>query len=498
MRMRLLPVVLLSVAAACAQDLHKPAALPAAVPDAVARYVRVRAGLVVLEHVRVIDGTGAPAREDQTIVLAEGKIRSVGAGGAHQVALDGATVLDMTGRTAFPGLVGMHDHMYYIARPDLDAEGHSEPPLVVPQMPFSSPHLYLGAGVTTLRTTGSVEPYTDLNLRREIDAGHIPGPHMDVTGPYLEGEHSPFLQMHQLTGPEDARATVRFWAAQGATSFKAYMNITRAELAAAADEAHKLGLKITGHLCAVTYPEAVAAGIDNLEHGFWVNTQLDPGKQPDVCPATVGAPTLAAMAPDSAAAKDLIALLVSHHVALTSTLPVFESSDPRHLRVEPRTLDTLSPPSREAYLMTRQLELSRTAPKLPGGFERTDLLRREMDLERAFVAAGGLLLAGPDPTGDGGVLPGFGDQREIELLVDAGFTPVEAIRIGTLNGAVFLGRTATIGTLAAGKNADLVIVRGNPAETIGDIENTEIVFKDGVGYDSQKLLGSAKGRYGQY
>ena len=171
-----------------------------------------------------------------------------------------------------PGIVGMHDHMYYIGRPNLDASGRSEPPLMVPQMTFSSPHLYLGAGVTTLRTTGSVEPYTDLNLKREIDAGHLPGPHMDVTGPYLEGGNSPFIQMHQLKDAADAKATVDFWAAQGVTSFKAYMNITRAELKAAIDESHKLGIKITGHLCSVTYPEAAELGIDNLEHGFFVNT----------------------------------------------------------------------------------------------------------------------------------------------------------------------------------------------------------------------------------
>ncbi len=468
-------------------------------PDPVQRYVRYSAATVmVLEHVRVIDGTGGPALEDQSITLKDAKILSIMPSGGKQALPLGATIVDLTGHTAFPGIVGMHDHMYYIARPNMDAEGHAEPPLVVPQMPFSSPHLYLGAGVTTLRTTGSVEPYTDLNLRREIDAGHLPGPHMDVTGPYLEGEHSPFLQMHQLKDAEDARATVRFWAAQGVTSFKAYMNITQAELAAAVEEAHRLGLKVTGHLCSVTYPEAVAAGIDNLEHGFWVNTQLDPGKKPDVCPAYVGAPTLAAMSPDSPAAHDLIQLLVSHHVALTSTLPVFESSDPRHLRLQPRTLDTMSAPTRDAYLMTRNLELSRTAPRLPDGTERATLLRREMDLERSFVAAGGLLLAGPDPTGDGGVLPGFGDQREIELLVDAGFSPVEAIHIATLNGAVYLNRATTIGSLAAGKNADLVIVHGDPSTKISDIENTEIVFKDGVGFDSQQLLNSAKGRYGQY
>ncbi len=477
-----------------------PASVPAPPPpSAVARYIKVPAdSIVYLNHVRVIDGTGAPAVEDETIVLRHGKIEAVlphgnGLGTSEPLPI---IRLDLTGRTVIPGIVGMHDHMYGIARPNADAEGHSEPPLVVPQMTFTSPHLYLGAGVTTLRTTGSVEPYTDLNLKSQIDAGKLPGPHMDVTAPYLEGANSPFIQMHQLKDAQDARATVDFWAAQGATSFKAYMNITRAELKAAIDEAHKLGLKLTGHLCSVTYPEAAALGIDNLEHGFFVNTQLDPGKQPDTCPSTTGGPTLARMSAGSPEAAALIKLLVDHHVALTSTLPVFESSDPRHLKLQPRVLETMSAPTREAYLYTRNLELNRPTPA--GAPDRAQNFRNGMALERAFVAAGGLLLAGPDPTGDGGTLPGFGDQREIELLVDAGFSPVEAIKIATLNGAVYLGREKSIGSVAPGKNADLVIVKGDPSQHIADIENTEIVFKDGVGYDSEKLLDSAKGRYGQY
>jgi imidazolonepropionase-like amidohydrolase len=476
------------------------AAVPAqqaAMAPAVSRYIKVPAGVIVLEHVRVIDGTGAAALEDQVLTIRAGKIERIEAWAKRRQPAADAVVLDMTGRTVMPGIVGMHDHMYYIARPNMDAAGHSEPPLMVPQMTFSSPHLYLGAGVTTLRTTGSVEPYTDLNLKRQIDAGKLPGPHMDVTGPYLEGSGSPFLQMHQLKDAEDAKATVDFWASQGATSFKAYMNITRAELKAAIDEAHKLGLKITGHLCSVTYPEAAELGIDDLEHGFFVNTQLDPGKQADVCPATAGSVTLNKMDASSSEATALIRLLVEHHVALTSTLPVFESDDPRHLRLQARTLETMSGPSREAYLYTRNLELNRAATRADGTSPAV-LFQHEMALERKFVATGGLLLAGPDPTGDGGVLPGFGDQREIELLVDAGFTPVEAIKIATLNGAIYLGQAAQIGSIAAGKNADLVVVKGNPAAHIDDIENTEIVFKDGVGYDSQKLLESAKGRYGQY
>jgi imidazolonepropionase-like amidohydrolase len=458
---------------------------------AVEPYVKVNTARVVLEHVRIIDGTGKAPVEDQNIVLESGKISAIQPG-SDVAPRSGVTVLDLRGDTVFPGLVGMHDHMYYIARPNLAADGSSEPPLMVPQMTFSSPRLYLAAGVTTLRTTGSVEPYTDLNLRTLIDRGELVGPHMDVTGPYLEGAGSPFMQMHPLKDSEDARKTVAFWADQGATSFKAYMNITRNELAAAIQEAHKRGLKITGHLCSVTYPEAADLGIDDLEHGFWVNTQLDPGKQPDVCPSTTGGPTLEHMEPSGAEAKALIEKLVSKHVAVTSTLPVFENIVPGRPPLSPRMMQVLSAPAREAYLYARNRRFA-TAK----GNEAA-LLRRDMDLEVAFVRAGGLLLTGPDPTGNGGTMPGFGDQRGLELLVEAGFSPVEAIQIATSNGARYMGKQDSIGSIAQGKNADLVVVKGNPAEKIADIEQVEIVFKDGVGYDSEKLIESVRGRYGQY
>jgi hypothetical protein len=388
----------------------------------------------------------------------------------------------------------MHDHLFYIARPNFDEDWSSEPPIVVPEMMFSSPRLYLAAGVTTIRTTGSVEPYADLNVKQSIDAGELIGPHIDVTGPYLEGAASPFLQMHHLANAEEARQLVNYWADRGATSFKAYMNLTRAELKAAIDAVHKRGLKITGHLCSVTYDEAAELGIDDLEHGFYVNTQLDPGKTPDVCPPTTGGPTLNAMTPDSPEAKALIAKLVKRHVAITSTLPVFESSVPGRPPLRPQLLDTMTPEARQAYMYAR----NRPASLPPRKLDPAELLRHDMALERAFVAAGGLLLAGPDPTGNGGVLPGFGDQREVELLVEAGFSPVEAIQIATLNGATYLGRQGKIGSIAVDKNADLVVVKGDPTARIADIENVAIVFKDGVGFDSAKLFASVKLRYGQY
>jgi imidazolonepropionase-like amidohydrolase len=477
-------------AASAAPVLAPPAALG---PD-VQQYVRVPAGQVAITHLRIIDGTGAAPIENQTLLLDGAKISGVQPDSAPIP--PGYRVIDGSGETALPGIVGMHDHLFYLQRPNIDPSGHFDSPIIVPQMTFSAPRLYLANGVTTMRTTGSVEPYTDLSLKREIDAGKLVGPHMDVTGPYLEGPGAFFIQNHQITSPEDARKTVAYWAEQGVNSFKAYMNITRAELKAAIDEAHRHHLKITGHLCSVTYPEAAELGIDNLEHGFFVNTQLDPGKQPDKCSDGTGGPTLLAMKPGSPEANALISLLVRRHVALTSTLPVFEQSVPLHAPLQARQMEVLTAQAKESYLYLRNLTASRAGT--PRGQQSIDAYKNDLGLERQFVAAGGLLIAGPDPTGNGGVIPGFGDQREIELLVEAGFTPLEAIRIGTLNGATYLGLADRIGSIAPGKNADLVIVRGNPAANINDVEKVDIVFKDGVGYDSAKLLLSVKGRFGEY
>ncbi len=247
----------------------------------------------------------------------------------------------------------------------------------------------------------------------------------------------------------------------------------------------------------MTYSEAIALGIDNLEHGFFVNTQLDPGKQPDECSRETGSATLARMTPDSPEAAALIKLLVDHHVALTSTLPVFEASLPGKPALRPKALATLTPQALEAYLYGR--DRRSTAPPSPAQQRTITNYQHAAQLEHKFVEAGGMLMAGLDPTGSGATLPGFGDQHEVELLVtDAGFTPLEASRIATLNGAIYLGKQDTIGTVQKGKDADLLIVKGDPSTHINDIENVEIVLKDGVAYDSAKLLDSVRGRYAEY
>jgi len=296
--------------------------------------------------------------------------------------------------------------------------------------------------------------------------------------------------MHELTGPDDAARMVDYWAAEGMTSYKAYMNITRAELAAAIQQAHAHKAKLTGHLCSVTWHEAIALGIDDLEHGpVFTDTDFIADKKPDNCPAGAGrGASWAKLDVGGAEVRELIRDLVSHHVAVTSTLPVFESSAPGRPKLQQRVLDAMSAESAQSYLTAR----ARVAMDSPV----TALIRKEMDFEVAFVRAGGLLLAGPDPTGNGGVLPGFGDQREIELLVEAGFTPVEAIQIATANGAAYLGQQDRIGSIAPGKQADLVLIKGDPSKNIGEIENVETVFKAGIGYDSARLIESVRGQVG--
>jgi imidazolonepropionase-like amidohydrolase len=273
------------------------------------------------------------------------------------------------------------------------------------------------------------------------------------------------------------------------------MHVTRAELGAAIEEAHRRGLKVTGHLCSVTYPEAIELGIDDLEHGFMVNTQGAPGKQPDACPMDQSSAFVERVEPGGPEATALIESLVAHRVAITSTLPVFEHAVPNRPPLDPRAMEVLTAEARTAYLFARNL---RAALPPEEAARKLAVFRKEQRLERDFVRAGGLLLAGPDPTGNGGTIPGFADHRGVELLVEAGFTPAEAIKIATLNGATFLGREREIGSVEVGKAADLLLVRGDPSSRISDLRQVELVWKDGLAYDPARLLESVRGRYGQY
>ncbi len=466
MRNSLAVFVILSASPAYAQS-------ASSLSEEVRQYVAVDAPVFALTNVTLIDGTGAPAKRNQVIVIADGVIQAVG--GMREVRVPaGAEVLEFEGHTVFPGMIGLHNHMYF----NMGGGDYAT-------MPYSYPRLYLAGGMTTTRSTGSMNPYKEINLKRAIDEGEVPGPKMHITGPYLQGP-GPGPKMHPLTGPEDARRMVAYWADEGVTWFKAYTQISREALGAAINEAHKRGIKVTAHLCSVGFREAVALGIDNLEHGLTVNTEYHEGKRPDQCPVRSRVDAYADLDVSSAQVRRTIADMVEHGVAITSTLVVSEGG--MRTIIDERVLDVLAPTARRTYLTRRELRSANRDPRMD------DVLRRAMEFEHAFARAGGVLAAGSDATGS--VIPGFADQRQVELLVEAGFTLEEAIQVASANGARVLGVIDKTGTVTTGKQADLVLVRGDLTRNLGDIRNVVLVFKDGVGYDSAKLLESVRGMVG--
>jgi hypothetical protein len=312
---------------------------------------------------------------------------------------------------------------------------------------------------------------------------------MHLTGPYITGPGGP-VSMAQVADADAGRRVVGYWADEGATWFKAYTDISREALGAAIQEAHRRGLRFTGHLCSVSFREAVALGIDNLEHGLFTNSDYMPGRAPDTCPDGLYR-SLMAVEIEDPEVQATIRDMVDHGVSLTSTLPVYELSVPGRPPLEDRVLEALAPEAREEYLTAREA-VSRAAAQsiMP------EIFRRAQAFELAFVRAGGLMAAGSDPTGMGGALPGYGDQRNYELLLEAGFSPAETIQIMSANGARILGNHDDLGTVEAGKLADLVVIAGDPVQRPAEIRNVTLVFKDGVGYDSANLLESVRGVVG--
>ena len=432
--------------------------------------------VVALVGVTVIDGTGAAPRPGQTVVLAGGRIRAMGPSASVTVPA-GAKVLDRPGYRLLPGFIGLHDHFFHTS-----ARGRR-------QLSFTAPRLYLASGVTTARTTGSFSPYADISLRTRIDAGDLPGPRMVLSGPYLTGPDDVPERRH-ITTPAEAARVVNYWADEGATWFKVYTEITRENLKAITTAAHRRGVKVTGHLCSVGFVEAAEAGIDALEHGLLTNTEYFPDKVPDKCPAGGGNFAAYGALPTDQWPRTFKAM-IDHGVSMTSTLAVFEMFVPGRAALDERSATALDPEIRATYVAAKT-----AIDRAPNRAEMNAAFRRAMDFDVAFLRAGGLLGAGVDPTGAGGVLHGFGDQRNYELLVEAGLTPVEAVKVMTLNGARVLGVEADRGTVAVGKRADLILIEGDPVARPAEIRNVRLVFKDGIGYDSAVLLRAVAGLVG--
>jgi imidazolonepropionase-like amidohydrolase len=454
-------------------------------------YIKDSADITVIADVTLFDGTGGAPKTHQTIVISNGMMSQVG-DAATIVPPKGAGVIMINGagKTIIPGLVMLHEHLYYTIPIDTYSKAGETPFTFfnVAEMPSSFPRMYLAGGVTTMRTAGSIEPQTDLALRRMIGEGKLIGPDMDVTAPYVERKGFDIPSINIIKDTAEAAAHVNFWADKGCTSFKMYMHITKGDLRNVVREAHKRGLKVTGHLCSVTYREAAEIGIDDLEHGFMASSDFDKAKKEDAFDYPEAHQALQNLEVNSPKMKSLISFLISKRVALTSTLPVFEPVTNREV-IQGGGGDAVVDAVKERVTngwKARQFKDSSAA----------ELFRKELAWEKQFYDAGGLLVAGTDPTGSGRTIAGYADFREIELLVEGGFTVAQAIKICTLNGALYLKRDKEIGTVSPGKKADLVLINGEIGTNIKNIRNTELVFKNGVGFDSPKIFASVKGRVG--
>jgi imidazolonepropionase-like amidohydrolase len=437
-------------------------------------------GNYAIQSVTLIDGTGEEPRTGQTILIEGEKIIRVG---ANLQIPEGYQPIDGSGKTLIPGLVMLHEHMFY-TRPQFENW------FDVAQMPFTFPRLYLAGGVTTMRTGGSVQPQSDLNTKKWIDEGRMTGPKMDVTSPHLTREGLSISSLGVIENSEQMGHAVEFWAEQGITSFKVYMMITREDLEVCVEEAHARGFKVTGHLCSVTYQEASDIGIDNLEHGFMASSDFEEDKTLDQCNYFEARKGLLAADLNSPKINAVIDRLIENGTAITTTPNVFEPYTGREV-VPGGGFEALTSDYQRAVL-------ERYNSRVNNDSSAAAMFHKNMQWLKRFYKKGGHLVAGTDPTGAGRTVAGFANQRTVEILVEEGFSLKDAIKICTLNGAKFLERDDQVGTIAPGKQADLVLINGDLTEDIHLIRQMEVVFKDGVGFDSQKMFESVKGKVGLY
>lgn len=446
-----------------------------------AEFVEYPLGDIAITNVSLIDGTGAERKKNQTVMIKGNKIVAVT--NADNFKLSSTTqIIDGKGKTLIPGLVMMHEHMFYPT-----GKAHYT------EMLYSFPRLYLAGGATTIRTAGTTAPYADLNLRDAINAGKSIGPDIDVTAPYLNGPGLPILKMKPLRDADNAKSMMQYWISEGVTSYKAYMHIRQDELSEVIKQAHQQQHKVTAHLCSVTYREAAELGIDNLEHGFFASTDFVENKVKNECPNGKDVhQSLVNLDINSKKVKDLIAFLIEKDVTLTSTLTVFETFTKGRPKACPKALDALIPQVRDQYESRWEKIANQENATWPIVFKKM------MQLEKMFVEAGGKLMAGTDPTGYGGVIAGFSNQRVVELLVEVGFSIEEAIKISSLNAAKYLNRENEIGSIEVGKTANMVLLDGDLAVDAAVIRKMPVVFKGGVGYNTEKIIKTTKAVVGMH
>lgn len=432
----------------------------------------------IIEDVLLIDGTGNPVQSHMDVLIENGKISAVDKTG-QIITSDNVKRINGTNHTLIPGLVMMHEHLFYTKL--------FENFFDVTQMSYSFSRLYLAGGVTTMRTAGSIEPQTDLNIKSFILEGRLTGPKMDVTGPFIE-RNSRIGTLGSIKDKQEISKIIDYWAGKGVTSFKLYNNISREDMALTVSEARMRGLKVTGHLCSVTYEEASEIGLDNLEHGFMAASDFYPDKVQDECNPFNARRGLYAEPEDGDRINRLIDILIKNKTAITSTPNVFEPYSGREI-VPGGGMEALT-----SQLKEREIEIYND--RVGRDSSAAAMFHKNLKWLKRFYEKGGHLMGGTDPTGSGRTVAGYANQRTIEIFVEAGFSVEDAIKICTINGAIYLNQDDQIGSIETGKIADMVLVKGDLTKDISNIRKMSVVFKDGIGYDSRAMFDSVRGKVG--
>ena len=423
--------------------------------------------VVALVGATVIDGTGAPAAPEQTILIEGERIAAVG---RDVVVPQNATVIDVTGNAVIPGLIDMHGHMYAFSSNQFEAY----------------PKLFLAGGVTTVFSPGDFDPAGMIALRDSIARGETVGSRILTAGPYFDHAPSIVPWIEGVSSVAEALDKFALWR-DSIDAVKVYAGITEQEITGLIAAAHDAGLFVTGHLGGIPTRRAVALGIDGLEHGIFAMAELSP--HGPTAPINEQYCALAELDLGSPVVDSVMSDIVARGVYVTPTIVTMQAMHPEFDPVVADWERYLSDDMREALAQRAEFLDARGA----------DCLRRAVEKQLEFVGLlhrrGGVILVGTDPVTPE-LVPGYALHRELQNLVAAGLTPLEAITAATANAAAALGRDGELGTIAPGRWADLVVVEGDPSVEIASISNIRLVLKAGNQYDPAALRQSAVGLIG--
>jgi imidazolonepropionase-like amidohydrolase len=407
--------------------------------------------------------------ENAVVEVNNGRILRVGKIGDLKIP-EGVKVMDNSDKYIIPGLIDTHAHLF---------GGVTIRHTTCDMLPI----FYLAAGVTTVRSPGSMDPEGDMAMRNRIDSGRFLGPRCFLSGPYIEMEPVTVAWMNPVQTPEETRLKIDQWSKQGATSVKIYAAMHGEILRAAIEHGHGHGLKVIAHVGAVTYKEAIEMGIDELFHGIIAMPDTRP-KGIDQRARKQWSKLTSELDLTQPEIQEILRLAAESRVVLCPTAVIQE-----HLDMEEHHMD-----EQKKYFTPEAWEKIEERVKKPVQPQNEKIMEKNIQFIKMAHDAGCILAIGTDLTSFS-MLPGYSLWREMEIFAEAGIEPMEILKAATINGAFAIGRTDQIGSVEPGKLADFVILNANPLENISNSRSVHRVVKEGIIYEPEKLLKPLIGKF---